>query len=280
MAKKKAKKKTSKAVTKRGSRAVSTGNWQDRMSAAAKDEAARLGGDGGNKISTRNGELAVGGVKLNYPFNCVILNFARWRNYFEVPFDGENPAPACCWSVSESCARADVLAMVPSENAFIPQADACEGCPHNEFVDGGGKECRDSVLVQLIDADDLEDIDSAEPLLLSIPPTSLTNFNGFTKKCNKVHEVPTYGVICSINKGEHAKSGGWTLEFTAEELISDDEYSEETLDGLLQLVDSSAEAVVQEPDMTLEQYQEAIGGQRKRGKKKRVAKKKRGGRRR
>jgi len=280
MKKKRAKKSSKKlSVVKKGKNLIKHESFAKRISAAVKAEAERVGGEGGNRISTRNGELAIGGVKIPYPFQCVVLDFARWKNYFEVDFDPDNPAPAGCFSVISTNAAAAVKDMIPSPNSPAIQAKTCGECERNVFGAGGqAKECRDSILVRLIDADDLDNMESAEPLLLSIPPTSMASFNSFHRKCIKVHETPLYGVVCTITKGEH-KSGGWTLEFTAEDVISLDDYEEGNLDLLISLVDDSADTCLEEPDVS--NYDEMIRKQRKprkRGRKK-VSKKKRGGRR-
>jgi len=282
--KKVAKKKApGKAVATRstGTALGKPGSWRDKLKQAAADETAKLASSATNRIGTRNGELKYNNATIPYPFYCVILAYGRHRSYFAADFDSNNPVPPACFSIAASGATADLMEMQPSSNSPDKQADHCDGCKWNEFGTakrGEGKACKDSYELALISADDLNSIDAAEVMMLSLPPTSLASFNAFHKKLTKGLEVPVYGVIACITKGVHAASGSWTIELAIESEITEDDYDFDVLEGLIELVESHAGDPLEEPDVSNYAAAMKAAGRGARAVKK-TTRKKRGGRR-
>ena len=76
-----------------------------------------------------------------------------------------------CWSVA-----ADANEMYPDEKAEKPVADACEGCPMNEWgsgANGNGKKCKNSIRLALLQPDATE---KSPVYILELPPTSCGSF--------------------------------------------------------------------------------------------------------
>lgn len=271
------KKKTGKKIAKRGNTAMQNLSWKERAAAKAKDAEANLASSASNKISTRNGDLTYGGAEIEYPFMCVVLGIGRWKQYFEGKFNPDSPTPAGCFAIGTGLDNTSLADMIPSENSPVVQNEDCVSCSHNEFgPNNEAKECRDSILLAVVDANDLDNLEAAEVMMLSVPPTSMANFNAFNKKCIKIHECPTYGVICAITQGT-GRSGSWTLEFAVEDLLTEDDFELETLVALEGLAEEAAGTVLEEPDVSnydaMIKAAKGSGGHRK---KKAVSKKKRG----
>lgn len=183
----KKKKTTSKAMV----------SWQEKLMAKAEQEKARKTtvGSGGDSIKLSKGKFKFKGEDLGDTLPVVILDFVKTKNYFDRPYDEENPSPPVCFSLS-----ADGNNMSPHETAPEPQESSCADCWANEFESdarGKGKACRDSYLVALVHADDR---DQADPQVayLRVPPTSLSAFDSYLRKRVEVLGLPAVAFITEI----------------------------------------------------------------------------------
>lgn len=192
MAKKKAKK---KAVAKKnpGTAVVSA---MDRLQALAQEEGERkLALGGTSTIKLARGKFQLGGEDLGDQLDVVVVDFVRQKNYFDAPFDEDNPSSPACFALS-----ATGFDMEPHDTAPDPQSETCEGCWANEFGSdsrGKGKACRDSYLMAVLHQDDLE---VEDPVLayLRVPPTSLANWDSYAEKRRKVLGLPAMAFVTSI----------------------------------------------------------------------------------
>lgn len=244
-----AKKKASKAIAVRGtgSEVGHVNDWKERLRQKAEKEEQRLAPVGGSNISTRNGQFSVGGDVLGKELEVVILNHARWKTYYDRPFDPDNPTVPACFAVSSSCDRESVNSMEPEDIAPAKQNDICFTCDQNQFgsaLQGDGKACRDQIHLAVIAADDLGD-DEPEVRILSVPPTSMGQYNMAAKKATKVLKVPLWACVTKVTIVPH--KAAFRLEFEIESLIEDDD----KLAMLEQKAESILETLMELPDVSL-----------------------------
>jgi hypothetical protein len=94
----------------------------------------------------------------------VVVDSQLTRKYYVKEFDGGNEAP--------DCSSTDGITGVPQPGVVGPTGD-CKNCPFNQFVEGGGKPCRENMQVAVIPKGDLM------PILVSVPPASLQSFKAY-----------------------------------------------------------------------------------------------------
>src|ERR1700744_2805032 len=108
--------------------------------------------------------LSVKGATLSYQGNAVpgnsmdliVISSVLENQLYDptVKYDPNNPSSPICYAFGETEEE-----MAPHEKSPLPQADACSGCPHNEWGsgDGGqGKACKNVRRTGNIPADALK----------------------------------------------------------------------------------------------------------------------------
>jgi hypothetical protein len=107
-------------------------------------------------------------------FDAVIVNFAFRNNYYLGRYNPKEVVPPACFAISENSRD-----LVPSVNSPKIQADDCASCQQNQFGSsptGGGKACKNTVVIGVVPADDQEN----HPIMVvNVSPTSLTAFNKY-----------------------------------------------------------------------------------------------------
>lgn len=124
---------------------------------------------------------------------CVIVDFATANNYYAQPFDRDNPTPPDCWAVSKIPSD-----LKPDASVSAPQSDTCASCPMNKFESGVGKSkaCKNTRLLAIMQLDAADD----SPIwLLSVPPSSIRNFDTYvTTTLKGRHNVTPAMVVTQI----------------------------------------------------------------------------------
>lgn len=177
-------------------------NWEEQMAADASAEAAAVAGIGGGTwLSIRNGVLKFQATPTpDSQLDCVVLgSLFDFAYYGGVPFDADNPASPVCWALGPIEKELE-----PSEESHDRQADACAGCPQNEFGSsdrGKGKACKNQVRLALLHVDNLRPdlIHDAQIVMLRVPPTSLTAWAAHVKKIANTLEKPPYAVVTRVS---------------------------------------------------------------------------------
>lgn len=269
--KKVSKKKTSKskAVAKpsTGKEVVS---WKDRLAQLAEKEADRqtVIGGGSQGIRLSKGSFKFQGEDLGDSIEIVVIASAKHKNYFDRPFDEDNPSPPACFAISS-----DGKGMAPHETSPVPQDDVCAECWANEFESdnrGKGKACRDSYLLACVAANELEnldEIDESSIAYLRVPPTSLAAWDGYMVKRNKVLHLPAAAFITQVTFDE---------EVDYQKILFDEvgRTPEEAFPVLLdQLAPLAEEILLTPPDVTNYEPPEAKGSKKKKKVKKKSKKK-------
>lgn len=134
------------------------------------------------------------GQVIQGSITAVILDFLNWNQYYVGNYDPKNTSPPVCFAQGEQ-----LKGMAPSKNAPEPQADACDGCPKNEFGSGtgDGKACKNQRRLALImDGEDPED---GPIYTLNVPAASLKAFDGYVGTVARLYNMPPIAVKTTIS---------------------------------------------------------------------------------
>jgi len=229
-------------------------DWEKDLAKEASDERAREKGGGGgglgNRLSTKARRFTFDGENLGKTIKAVIIDFAYLNTYYGKKFDEDKPNIPVCFAID---AEEDEIA--PHENVKTPKADACDGCPMNEWGSGRGraKACQQRRRLALIHEDDLEDIENANVAFLELAPTSVKHWSKFVKECSDKLNRPYYTVVVELSFDSEEDYP--VVLFDIDEKISDKEVvsaikekREEVRDELLTPFDDTAEEDEDEDD--------------------------------
>jgi hypothetical protein len=185
----------------------SLAHWDEKLAELAKrtkalEDTAAMGG---NRISVRGGAMSFNGVAVpGNKLNCIVIDHCIEYVYYKEKFDPDNPTAPECFALSQQ----DAKKMVPHEAAMEPQAESCVKCKHNAFGSadtGRGKACGNKRRLVLIPEDALNDLESAEAAMFSVPVTSCRNWQGYVDNLATALRRPPLAVITEISCAPHAK---------------------------------------------------------------------------
>jgi hypothetical protein len=202
-------------VKKKAGTAVATRKGDQlpaNIDAELEAEAAGIGStidsSGGSfiKLDQKNGEFFdipnLG--QSEAPMSVVIVDYISVNSLYKGKYDPSNIAPPNCWAINK-----DIGLMVPSERVEDPEADACNGCPNNEFgSDGNGKACKNTKLLAVLPPGSTDDDELA---YIRVSPTGLKSFNSFVSGVAARMKKPPVSVIVELNIV--ASGAGFTLQF-------------------------------------------------------------------
>jgi hypothetical protein len=263
MARKKKKVSKKKAVAKKKSTAVVS--WKQELAKLAEQESDRATtiGGGGDTIRLTKGGFKFQGEDLGEAIKVIVVDFCRRKNYFDRPFDEDNPSPPACFAVS-----ADGKNMEPHEDSPDPQDDICQGCWANEFKSdnrGKGKACRDSYQLAIIAENQLGEKEP-DVAYINVPPTSIQAWDSYMVKRNKVMKLPALAFVTEISYDEDSEYQ--KLLFDEAGRVDDDYFG-----ALFKIKNTVHEIIMQPVDVT--NYEPpGAAKKKKKKKKKKVTKKK------
>lgn len=189
-------------------------NWDQALADAADAAAAQEANvAAGQFFSVKSGVLSFNDAPLPGNQMAVIILDAVLENvYYEGDFDPDNPTGPTCFAFG----RSDD-AMAPHEvvvTAGLQQADACTGCPKNEWGTankGKGKACRNTRRVAMISAGELDPktnefsayedagyFQTAEVGYLKLPVTSVKGYAAFVKQVAGSLRRPPHGIFTKV----------------------------------------------------------------------------------
>src|SRR5574343_881122 len=199
---------TKNVPTKKATTAVSTGSYEDRLAALAKqgvEQEARVGG--GQFISFKGGQLTYQGntIKGN-ELDVVAIDSIFENAYYGDRYDPDNPQPPVCYAFGR---EEDEL--TPHPESADPQHETCKGCPMNEFGtadNGKGKACKNTRRIAVIPGDPLDEgtIQTAEAAFIRLPVTSVKGWASFVKTVAALDKLPTFGVVATLSTVPDAKT--------------------------------------------------------------------------
>lgn len=192
----KAKPKGTAVVAHKSSTAlVSMKEMQEAIAREVTEIATRTGSPGGDQIRvTQDKKFRLpDGTEHPGPLHVVIVDFATHRNFYDRPFDRNNPTPPACFAIT----RGKPTEMAPSKDVPDRQSDACSSCPNNEFGSAGdGKACKESRLLAVIP----DDADATTELaLLGVSPTGLKPFDSYVRTLAASMNTSPIAVVTEVS---------------------------------------------------------------------------------
>lgn len=183
-------------------------NWEQEMAEdASKAVQAEANTGGSAYLSIRAGVLSFQGNPLpDNSFDGAVLGAAFENAYYEGDWDPDSPSSPVCFAVGQ-----EEAALAPHPDSPKPQSAQCKGCPKNAFGTadkGKGKACKNSRRLALLHSDYLRSpaaVAESPVVMLKVPPTSLTAWAQFVKKCGNVLNKPPYAVVCRVKASPDPK---------------------------------------------------------------------------
>lgn len=142
------------------------------------------------------------GTKTPGPIDVVILDFVSENVWYEGDFDRNNITPPNCFAIGDIPAQ-----LAPSPNSPDKQGDedgACAGCAMNAWGSGknGGKACKNSRKLAVIQVTEDTDPATAPIWILQTSPTAIKGFDAYVKTVVSTFKCPPAGVITRVGFDE------------------------------------------------------------------------------
>ena len=164
-------------------------NYIEQLQNEASTIAAKISAPSGDRIRM------VGSQKFVLPdgteaaeIEGVVVDFMSANLFFEGAFDPKNPAPPGCFAVGP-----EPSTLVPTNNSPNKQAETCAVCPNNQFgSNGAGKACKNTRLLAI------QPLEGGDHYVLSVPPTSIKEFDKYVSTLAAKHRMPPIGVLTKV----------------------------------------------------------------------------------
>ena len=182
---------------------ISMKDLEKQYESDVEDAAARLNKPIGNTIGIRNSKFSYKGDVIGRSMLSIIVDFVHAQTWYVNAFDPDNPEPPSCHALSVSGDE-----MQPFADSPMKQSDWCDGCPLDawESADvGRGKACGQQYKLAVLAAGPGETLDNAELAIMTVPPTSLKNFDAYVKHLKKKFKRPPHGVLTRFSFDEDAE---------------------------------------------------------------------------
>lgn len=186
------------ATTKKQTAAKKPGTaivaWDEKLAARAamtkKQEASVATG---SFIGMKGGVLSyMGNAVPENKLNLVIIDAIMENHIYEGKYDPNTPQSPVCYAFGR-----DEDEMAPHEKVETPFAEACAGCPNNEWGSadtGKGKACKNIRRLAVITEDALdggaEAIEEADIAYMKIPVTSVKAWAGYVNQLTATNKPP------------------------------------------------------------------------------------------
>lgn len=226
-----------KAVQKKaGGREVAA--WEEELKRKAAEESDRTPVGAGNQISVRkNGEFRHQGADVGNEIQVIVVDHVFMNQYFDSPFDEDNPSPPACYAVSAKDKN-----MAPVDGSPVKQSPGCDGCWANEWKSddrGRGKACGNKKRLAVVFADDVE----GELSFLTVAVTSAPNFNKYVKKLNDASGLPVSAVVTKVGFDD-------SEDYQKLTFVTEDRLDRETYNAIQARVPEARAALMAPPDFS------------------------------
>ena len=222
--KKKASKKTSKstalarvnqgALTLPGGLADEFAEFVNRDRAAAKDAGWQWISTRGSAPIMKLNDQAIGDDKGRV--ELVVLGSLS-ANTLYPPYDPQQQQGALCYALADINAPDPVQAaadMAPPADLPGRKSDSCATCRYNAFGSadkGKGKACKNTIRLAALPAG--TDYAKAEGVMVSVPPTSLRAWAGYTRPILDGLSRPIQTVVTGLTKVPNEEKAGFSFAF-------------------------------------------------------------------
>lgn len=195
--------------------------WEEKLAALASAGAAtaKTTGGGYKSISTKGGVFTVDGEVAGEELDVVILGFTLENAYYTAGYDPDNPSNPVCFAFGDN---AKTMAPIPEDVEEL-QNEKCKGCPQNEFGSadtGRGKACKNQAKLLVLDPDDLDDLENAEPRTLKVSVTSVAHLSEYVKTLEDKFKRPPLAFVTSVKLVRDPKTQ-FKMQFKMESTIED-----------------------------------------------------------
>lgn len=199
---------TKNVPSKNAKTAVVTADYEARLVELARkgvQQEANVGG--GQFISFQSGQISFqGNTVRGNELDVIAIDSVFENQYNPAKFDPDDPQPPVCYAFGRT--EEDLK---PHPECAEPQAEACKGCPRNEFGtadNGKGKACRNARRIAVLPGDTLteEVLKSADAAFLRLPVTSVKGWAAFVKTVAAIEKLPTFGVVATLATVPDAKT--------------------------------------------------------------------------
>lgn len=167
----------------------------DEIRAQIRKEAELLSGriqsGGGDKvILTKQKTFKLpDGSESEGPMSVVILEFVSRNDFYDRPYDPTNIIPPSCFAIGDDPQR-----LVPDELSPAKEAEACKGCPNDEFGSKGkGKACSNQRLLAVTDPSGTGPI-----YVIKVPAGSIKAFDGYVRTVKAQFGTVPIGVVTDV----------------------------------------------------------------------------------
>jgi hypothetical protein len=182
--------------------------WKEKFASYAqddKDQVASIGG--GTSVKFGRGTITVGGLPIKGPLECIIIGSCALNAWWEADFDKDDIQPPDCYAIALKVGDAE---MAPHPECTSPQSELCKNCEKNQFgtaKTGRGKACANRVRLGIItskDAEDSDNIATAELGIGSVSPANLTRWGAYVKSLQDLEGGvrPTWAVVTEITSSD------------------------------------------------------------------------------
>lgn len=174
--------------------------WDEEFAKLAKEDAADIQVSQGKFISFKGGRMSFNGEHIeDDQLNVVIVGWTNHNALYDqdAVYDKDNPQTPICYAFGRKLKE-----IAPHDDAPEKQSGGCAECPMNQFESaktGKGKACKNTVRLAVIAENDLEDLDAAEIVYVSVPPMSLKSILLYLKKdIAEKADRPYWSVVTSM----------------------------------------------------------------------------------
>lgn len=177
---------------KTGTGLLSMKDLQEKWALKAKDARARITTTG-NAIGIRNSKFTYQSNVIGRELSCVVVDFVHSNTWYDTAFEPDNPQPPACQALS-----VDGDEMAPDKKSPNLQNETCDGCVQNAWGSadvGRGKACAQQYKLAVLAVKPGEDFSTCEMAILTLPPTSLKNWNKYVNGLDEVLNLPTSAVL-------------------------------------------------------------------------------------
>ena len=166
-----------------GKQLISMKDLEKKFLGDVEDTTARLNKAQGNTVGIRNSKFSYKQEVIGREMVAIIADFVHSQTWYDEKFDADNPSPPACQALSVTGEEMQPLAASPNK-----QSDFCDGCELNAWGSadvGRGKACGQQYKAAVLAAGPGETLANCEMAILTIPPTSLKNFDTYVKSLRK-----------------------------------------------------------------------------------------------
>lgn len=208
-----------------------------RIAAEIDKQKEKVGSATGNKIRVGKKGFELPDGSSHNELELVIVDFVSVNQYFDRPYDPDNPASPACFAISLV-----PRGMEPSNNSPATQCDNCDQCPQNVFgsaLVGKGKACKNTRRLAVLpeNADDKSEI-----WILDVAPTSIKGFDGLVRTLTSGQMMP-FQIVTKVSLDDSVDYA--KLEFEALDALPLDRQA-----FFMEQRDKAAELLMTEPDVS------------------------------